>query len=115
MAYLNIKHPETKLWRCWSTYSDEWITNWMSETDYKEYLIQRAVEEIKDDLNIHGIRTSNFYTYEECLYIEALNNYCSNCPHHGDFNACDSCDKNITVKAYIEQGDDYFNLGIMNK
>ena len=115
MAYLNIKHPETELWRCWSTYSDEWITDWMSETDYKEYLIQRAVEDIKYDLDTYGIETPKFYTYNQYIYKEALRNYCNNCPYHGNFDACDNCDKNITVEAYIEQGDDYFNLGIIKK
>lgn len=115
MGYINIKHPKTELWRCWSTYSDKWITDWMSETDYKEYLIQRAVEEIIDDLNTHGIQTPKYLTYEECVYKEALNNHCSKCPHYSDFDTCDSCDKNITVNTYIEQGNDYFNLGIIKK
>ena len=113
MSHVNIQHPETGMWRCWSTVIDDWISDWMSEADYKEYLIQEAADSMRENLEHFGIRTTKFRTYNDCIYDVAFKKMCDKCPNSGDFDKCDTCDKNITVEAYIEQGNDYLQLGIM--
>lgn len=115
MPHVNIQHPETGMWRCWSTIVDNWITDWMTESDYKEYLIQEAADSVREDLNNSGIRTSRFITYNDCIYDSALREFCDKCPNQGDFDKCDMCDKNITVEEYIEQGDDYLNICLIKE
>lgn len=109
MGHANIQHPETGMWRCWSTVVDNWITDWMTESDYKEWLIQEAANSMREDLQDFGIKTSRYITYTGCIYDVAFQSMCEQCPDR--FEKCDDCDKNITVEAYIEQGDDYLNLG----
>ena len=113
MSHINIQHTETKMWRCWSTYIDDWVSDWMSETDYKEYLIQEAADSMREDLEHFGIRTTKFRTYNDCVYDLAFKQMCEQCPDR--FEKCDECDKNITVEAYIEQGDNYLNLDIFKE
>lgn len=56
MGHANIQHPETGMWRCWSTVVDNWITDWMTESDYKEWLIQEAANSMREELQDFGIK-----------------------------------------------------------
>lgn len=55
MGHANIQHPKTGMWRCWSTVVDNWITDWMTESDYKEWLIQEAANSMREELQDFGI------------------------------------------------------------
>ena len=37
MPRFNVEDPETGKWRCFSTVSDSWITEWMPEKIYEEW------------------------------------------------------------------------------
>ena len=111
MGRCNIKHPQTGEWRCWSTIVDNWVSEWMSEADYKQWLVDEATRQAAAEIEAYGIKESRFQTYNDCLYKLAMREHCENCKDR--FDKCDDCDYNITVEAYVEQGDDYFNLGIL--
>lgn len=111
MGRCNIKHPKTGEWRCWSTIVDNWVSEWMSETDYKQWLIDEATRQAAAEIEAYGIKESRFQTYNDCLYKLAMQGHCEKCKDR--FDKCDDCDYNITVEAYIEQGDDYFHLGLI--
>ena len=68
MGHLNIQHPETKLWSCQSTIVDDWICGWMSEDDYKEWLIDAAVASMREEFEQIGIKASTWYSYNELVY-----------------------------------------------
>lgn len=37
MPRYNVHDPETGKWRCFSSVTDDWITDWMSQRDYQEW------------------------------------------------------------------------------
>lgn len=37
MPRFNVQHPVTKMWRCFSTIVDDWITEWMELEQYEEW------------------------------------------------------------------------------
>lgn len=59
-----IQHPETKKYAIWSSVVDDFITDWLSEDELKQWQIDEFVEQIKEQ----PIEVSRFKTYEECLY-----------------------------------------------
>ena len=110
MSRINIKHPTENKYRCWSTIIDNWISDWLSEEEYKNFLIELAVQDVKDDLEHFGIRTphSNFGTTAgECEYHIAFHKMCEQC---GDFDRCCECEKNIRYKDYVANGNNYLKI-----
>lgn len=97
MGHLNIQHPETKLWRCYSTVVDNWLCGWMSEDDYKEWLIQDAIDSMREDFARRGLTTPKFVSYNELVYDAACsswkNEHCSNCPTMAQGYGIAECDK----------------------
>ena len=109
MGLCNIQHPKTKMWRQWSTYSDSWNSDWMSETDYKEFLIKQTVEQMRQDFDKIGIVKAKVLTNLECDYVTACRKHCDNCDH----SHCDDCDYLPSAFEYYKQkGDDYLNIGL---
>ena len=107
MPRRNIKHPaKENMWRCWSTIVDDWVSDWLSAEDYKNWLISEAAKREQEDLNVFGIRGSS-YSAEECEYDLALKEYCENCGCNG---VCDDCKYNISYVEYKSAGDDYFHI-----
>ena len=113
MGRCNIKHPQTSEWRCWSTIVNNWVSEWMPEEDYKQWLVDEAARIEQEDIEKFGIKESNIQTYDECVYELALEEHCRNCRFK--YDSCDNCEYNITVEDYIKQGNDYFNLGLKEK
>lgn len=37
MPRINVQHPQTKEWRCFSSIVDDWITDWMPEDEYEKW------------------------------------------------------------------------------
>lgn len=100
------------MWRCYSSITDEWVSDWLSEEDYKQFLIKEETERIKEHLDAHGITKTTWVTYEEITYDMALKEkFCDDCPQ-GRCD-CEDCKYNITLETYIQDGDDY--LGIMDE
>lgn len=111
MGRCNIKHPDNGMWRCWSTVVDDWVSDWLSEEDYKQWLIDEATRAAKEDIEYYGIKEPRFTTYEDCVYTKAFKEFCEKCPDR--FEKCDTCDYNIRVEAYIAGGNDYLNTGLI--
>ena len=106
MPRYNIKHPKTKMWRCYSSVVDDWVSDWMSEEDYKKWLIQEEIDRMNEDFEHFGIR-EGYITFEECEYRNQLNiQKCNNCKEED----CSDCKFNITFEMYKEQGDDYLHI-----
>lgn len=97
MGHLNIQHPETKLWRCYSTIVDDWLCGWMSEEDYKEWLIQDTIDSMREEFERIGIKSSTRYSYNELVYDAACtkwkNAHCNNCPTMAQGYGIAECDK----------------------
>ena len=91
MGHLNIQHPETKLWRCYSTIVDDWLCGWMPENDYKEWLIQDTIDSMREEFERIGIKSSTRYSYNELVYDAACtkwkNAHCNSCIEI----ECDNC------------------------
>lgn len=48
---LQLKHREKdNMWRAWTTMSDAWLTDWMSESEMKAYLVWRRERRYKLDV-----------------------------------------------------------------
>lgn len=115
MGHVNIQHPETKLWRCFSTVVDDWLCDWMSEDDYKEWLIDDAVASMREEFEQVGIKASTWYSYNELVYEvgrqQWKETHCSICSNDDD---CDLCFiyKN-DWKSYAEHYADNDILGII--
>lgn len=75
MSRLNIQHPITKQWRCFSTETDSWISEWLPEDKYKEWLIQEAAKQAAFELEQIGIRKPTFYSYNDAVYEAARMQY----------------------------------------
>jgi len=91
MSRLNIQHPITKQCRCFSTETDSWVSDWLTEDEYKEWLIQETVKQVAFDLEQYGIRKPQFYSYNEAVYDAAKKLYrdehCKTCTG----SDCDNC------------------------
>ena len=111
MGRCNIQNPNDGKWRCWSTIVDDWVSEWMAEADYKQWLVDEATRSAKEEIEEYGIRTSRFINYESCVYSKALSDFCNNCPDQ--FEKCDDCDYNICVEEYLRRGDDYLNTRLI--
>ena len=59
MPRYNVQHPQTKKWRCFSTITDSYITDWMSEEEYEKW---RRLEYGRYCGSVHE---ANQMTYEE--------------------------------------------------
>jgi len=90
MGRLNIQHPITKQWRCFSTIVDNWVSDWMPEEQYREFLIQQAANDVKYELEHLGLKQSYNYTYNDAIFTAAKMNWkdthCEGCK-----NSCDHC------------------------
>ena len=102
MGHINIKHPKTGMWRCFSTETDKWVTDWMSEKDYEEWLVQDVICSVRSELAVFGIRKSIYCSYNEAVYSNARIKYkeqhCCKCEHKD----CDNCWLYDPVEDYIE-------------
>lgn len=91
MPRMNIQHPITKQWRCFSTEIDNWVSEWLPEEKYKEWLIQEAAKQAAFELEQIGIRKPIFYGYNDAVYEVARMRYrdehCGACTESG----CDNC------------------------
>ena len=91
MGRSNIQHPITKQWRCYSTVVDAWITDWMDEEAYKEWLIQDAANVVREELAEYGIRSSVVRDYNDAVFSAASmkwrNEHCKDC----STKDCDKC------------------------
>lgn len=59
-----IQHPETKKYAIWSSVVDDFITDWLSEEELKQWQIDEFAERIKEE----EIKVTPFKTYDECLH-----------------------------------------------
>ena len=59
MPRFNVQHPVTKQWRCLSTVTDDWITDWMDEERYQKW------REYEYGRQAGAIRDANLMDYEE--------------------------------------------------
>ena len=93
MGLCNIQNPSNpELYRCWSTYVDNWITDWMPYKEYREYLIERARKEMEERIDTFGIELAHSLTAEKCDAIVARKERCEKCEHHYQTEFCDKCD-----------------------
>lgn len=37
MPRFNVQHPQTGKWRCFSTVTDYWVSDWMDENSYEKW------------------------------------------------------------------------------
>lgn len=44
MSTYTIRNPHTNKSRCWSTIVDTWISDWMEEKDYGQWLIDNGIK-----------------------------------------------------------------------
>ena len=113
MPHYNIQNPVTKQWRCFSTIIDDWLCDWKSEDEYKDWLINRVVQDMLYEFERKGIETSKWYSYEDAIYTAARsawkNHNCHNCTQRD----CDNCKIYDDLETYISNGDDF--LGIMDE
>lgn len=115
MGHVNIQHPETKMWRCFSTVVDDWLCDWMSEDDYKEWLIDDAVASMREEFARSGIKASTWYSYNELVYEfgrrQWKETHCGICSNDDD---CDLCFIYTNDwKSYAEHYADNDVLGII--
>lgn len=102
MPHCDIQHPETKKWRCYSTIVDDWISNWLSEKDYKEW---KTYYDNYDEERDGPITQSKLYSFEEIAYDFALKKlYCNRC---NDLDKCNDCVYNINLETYKKEGHAY--------
>ena len=73
MGRCHIQNPETKEWACWSTVSDEFISDWMPEDIYKFWLELQIVRDAIDSIPYRrfDIKESKWVTYEDAMKILA--------------------------------------------
>lgn len=58
-----IQHPETKKYAIWSSIVDDFISDWLSEDELKQWEINDYIERIKGE----EIKITPFKTFDECL------------------------------------------------
>lgn len=110
MGRSNVKNKKTGMWRCWSTVVDNWVCDWMTEKDYKEWLIEEAAQQMADDLEYFGIREDRFRSVAECEYIRKMDEFCEKCDRTS--TDCDECEKNISFNKYVANGDNYLGIDL---
>lgn len=110
MGRNNIKSRKTGMWRCWSTVVDNWVSEWMTESDYKEWLIKEAAQQMAHDLEYFGIRETKFMSAAKCEYIRRCDELCEKCDRAS--TDCDECEKNITFEKYVANGNNYLNIDL---
>lgn len=59
MPRYNVQHPETKMWRCFSSIVDDYITDWMDEKRYERWRKRQY------GINCGPVREANIMTYED--------------------------------------------------
>jgi len=106
MGRANIQHPITKMWRCFSSVVDDWVSDWMTEDDYKQWLIDEQVKDMQYTFEHFGIQKPRMTNYNEVVYIAARRRMCDNCTNMD----CDHCKYNVGLDTYIENKDDYLNI-----
>lgn len=60
-----IQHPETKKWRVFSSITDTFITDWMTEEEYYKWRIKDFIM-----WELHEPKPSTWYTFEEAMEID---------------------------------------------
>lgn len=109
MGRCNIKNKRTGLWRCWSTVVDDWLCDWMTEKDYKQWLIDEAITDMKYELDNYGIRENKYKSASECEYTVARHKmFCEKCENHD----CENCETNISFETCIAEGYDYLHIAV---
>ena len=114
MSHINVQHPETKLWRCFSTNVDDWICGWMTEDDYKEWLIDKAVESMREEFERRGIQSATLESYNYFVYNAACTQW-----KYRNCNECDGGDCGLCFvytndwRSYAERYADDDVLGII--
>lgn len=113
MGFCNIQNPKNPdLWRCWSTFSDRWVTDWMPTEAYKQYLLERAVADATirtlRELETIGIQSSYMTDAEECEYHLALSEKCENCPDRLTEKCDRDCEFNLSYEYYKKRHCDTF-------
>lgn len=66
MGAFTIKNPHTNKLRCWGTIVDTWISDWMEEKDYEQWLIDYNIKSIPvpvEDSNITDEDLCTYYTW----------------------------------------------------
>lgn len=106
MGRVNIQHPVTKMWRCFSSVVDDWVSDWMTEADYKQWLIDEQVREMQYNFEHFGIQKPRMTNYNEVVYTAAFKKMCDKCK---DMD-CDHCKYNVDLDTYIENKNDYLNI-----
>ena len=86
-----IQHPETKKYAIWSSVVDDFITDWLTEDELKQWQIDEFAERIKEE----PIKVSRFLTFDECLHT--LETY------HGK-DRVDEVKDGIQLKSYFYEG-----------
>ena len=115
MGRLDIYNPKIDKWRCFSTIVDDWITEWMSERDYKAWIYEEYTNALKED-DIQPtkyltpadvpLESSRYITLEELEYREIRNQRCNdrcNCNFGDLFEQCDDCYYNRNYEFYKER------------
>lgn len=112
MGRCNIQNRKTGLWRCWSTIVDDWITDWMTEEEYKNWIIQETVEQLTAELEEYGIREARYITAACCNYKKALQKHCEDLCKDDPDKDCDNCKYNVSFDYYRANGLDYLNIDL---
>ena len=103
MGLINVQHPETKLWRQYSSYTDRWCCDWMPEDKYKEYLINQTIEFMKEEFETYGLKDKRMFTsIAEMDYNDKYRELCETCPNNHN---CDDCSHNISLDEYLSLPD----------
>ena len=59
-----IQHPDTKKYAIWSSIVDDFITDWLSEEELKQWQIDDYATQIEEQ----PIKVSHFLAFDECLH-----------------------------------------------
>jgi len=104
------------MWRCFSTITDTWVSDWLSEKDYEEWLVQDAANTMRAELAVLGVHKNTCCSYNGAVYWNARTKYkekhCNTCVQKD----CDNCWLHAPVEDYIEVMDTIGDpLGIKNE
>lgn len=67
MASFTIKNPHTNKLRCWNTIVNTWISDWMEEKDYGQWLMDNGIKVIPVP-----VENSNITDEDLCAYFTRL-------------------------------------------
>lgn len=59
MPRYNVQHPKTKHWRCFSSIVDDYVTDWMPESEYEAWRKEQY------GVNVRSVYESNIMDFEE--------------------------------------------------